>query len=118
MKSLIKVTTEYSLLESMIKIDELMSFCKENNISACGICDNNLFGVIEFYEKCLKNNIKPLIGLEVKVTNLKLYLYAKNYSGYQNLIKLNTIAQQREISLFDLDNFSDNLILIIPYISI
>ena len=118
MKSLIKVTTEYSLLESMIKIDELMSFCKENNISACGICDNNLFGVIEFYEKCLKNNIKPLIGLEVKVTNLKLYLYAKNYSGYQNLIKLNTIAQQREISLFDLDNFSDNLILIIPYNSI
>lgn len=118
MKSLIKVTTEYSLLESMIKIDELMSFCKENNISACGICDNNLFGVIEFYEKCLKNNIKPLIGLEIKVTNLKLYLYAKNYSGYQNLIKLNTIAQQREISLFDLDNFNDNLILIIPYSSI
>lgn len=118
MKSLIKVTTEYSLLESMIKIDELMSFCKENNISACGICDNNLFGVIEFYEKCLKNNIKPLIGLEIKVTNLKLYLYAKNYNGYQNLIKLNTIAQQREISLFDLDNFSDNLILIIPYSSI
>ena len=118
MKSLIKVTTEYSLLESMIKIDELMSFCKENNISACGICDNNLFGVIEFYEKCLKNNIKPLIGLEIKVTNLKLYLYAKNYNGYQNLIKLNTIAQQREISLFDLDNFSDNLILIIPYNSI
>lgn len=118
MKSLIKVTTEYSLLESMIKIDELMSFCKENNILACGMCDNNLFGVIEFYEKCLKNNIKPLIGLEIKVTNLKLYLYAKNYNGYQNLIKLNTIAQQREISLFDLDNFSDNLILIIPYSSI
>ena len=118
MKSLIKVTTEYSLLESMIKIDELMSFCKENNISACGMCDNNLFGVIEFYEKCLKNNIKPLIGLEIKVTNLKLYLYAKNYSGYQNLIKLNTIAQQREISLFDLENLSDNLILIIPYNSI
>ena len=118
MKSLIKVTTEYSLLESMIKIDKLMSFCKENNISACGMCDNNLFGVIEFYEKCLKNNIKPLIGLEIKVTNLKLYLYAKNYSGYQNLIKLNTIAQQREISLFDLENLSDNLILIIPYSSI
>lgn len=118
MKSLIKVTTEYSLLESMIKIDELMSFCKENNISACGMCDNNLFGVIEFYEKCLKNNIKPLIGLEIEVTNLKLYLYAKNYNGYQNLIKLNTITQQREISLFDLDNFSDNLILIIPYSSI
>ena len=75
MKSLIKVTTEYSLLESMIKIDELMSFCKENNISACGMCDNNLFGLIEFYEKCLKNNIKPLIGLEIKVTNLKLYLF-------------------------------------------
>ena len=118
MKSLIKVTTEYSLLESLIKIDELMSFCKENNISACGMCDNNLFGAIEFYEKCLKNNIKPLIGLEIKVTNLKLYLYAKNYNGYQNLIKLNTIAQQREISLFDLENLSDNLILIIPYSSI
>ena len=46
MKSLIKVTTEYSLLESMIKIDELMSFCKENNISEITLkCDKKEIGI-------------------------------------------------------------------------
>lgn len=118
MHSLIKVTTDYSLLNSMIKIDELISFCNKNNITVCGICDNNLFGVIEFYDKCIKNNIKPLIGLEIKLMKLPIYLYAKNYEGYQNLLKINTIIQNREVSLFDLENYKYNVIPVLPYKSI
>ena len=83
----LKVTTEYSLLNSLIKIDDLITFLLEENISACGVVDNNLSYVYEFYLKCKKNNIKPIIGLEIILDNKKIYLYAKNYDGYKNLLK-------------------------------
>ena len=80
------IKTEYSLLDSMIKVDDLISFAKENNIKTLSICDTNLCGVMEFYKACKKNNIKPIIGLDMK----KFRLFAKNYDGYLNLIKINS----------------------------
>ena len=109
------VMSDHSLLKSMIKIDKLISFLKANNISSCGICDDNMFGVIEFYNKCKKNNIKPVLGLEVIIDNQSIYLYARNYSGYQNLLKLNTIKQQRELNITDLEKYSTNIICVLPY---
>ena len=61
----LKVTTDYSLLNSLIKIKDLINFCVTNNIKSCAICDTNLFGCIEFYKTCKQNNIKPIIGLEI-----------------------------------------------------
>ena len=54
----LKVTTDYTLLKSLIKIPDLISFLREKNITACGICDENLYGVLDFYFSCKKNNIK------------------------------------------------------------
>ena len=51
---LLNVTTEYSLLKSLIKVDDLISFLHANNYNSCAICDDNLYGVIEFYIKCKK----------------------------------------------------------------
>ncbi|MFR5857470.1 MAG: PHP domain-containing protein, partial [Bacilli bacterium] len=87
----LKITTDYSILKSLIKIDDLITFLNEKKISSCGICDENLYGSFEFYNKCLKNNIKPIIGLSIKLNNNFLYLYAINYQGYKNLLKINTI---------------------------
>ena len=115
MKSLLKVTTDYSLLSSMIKIEDLVLYAKENDITACGICDSNLFGVLNFYNSCKNNNIKPLIGLDITFLNNHIYLYAKNYDGYQNLLKLNTIIQQRNIALLDLEMHASNIIAVIPF---
>ncbi len=113
----LKVTTDYSLLKSLIKVKDLINFCLQNKIKSCGICDTNLFGAVEFYETCINNNIKPLIGLEITINSEKIYLYAKNYLGYKNLLKINSIICEREISIVELQNYSDNLILIIPFIS-
>lgn len=118
MDAILKVTTDYSLLNSIIKIDDLILYCKNNNITVCGLCDSNLFGVMNFYNKCLTNEIKPLIGLDIKLTNLHIYLYAKNYSGYQNLLQLNTLVQKRNIALLDLELYADNIIAILPFKSI
>ena len=51
----LKVTTDYTLLKSLIKIPDLISFLREKNITACGICDENLYGVLDFYFSCKKN---------------------------------------------------------------
>jgi DNA polymerase-3 subunit alpha len=111
----LKVTTDYSLLKSTIKIDSLISFLLENNINACAICDEYLYGVMEFYNKCLKNNIKPIIGLEIKISNKNIYLYAMNYQGYQNMLKLNTIKSSRDLNFVDLEINSHNILAIVPY---
>ena len=114
----LKVTTDYTLLKSLIKIKDLIDFCVSKNILSCGICDTNLFGSIEFYKLAKKNNIKPIIGLEVNIDNYKIYLYAKDYNGYSNLLKINTIVNDRNITIEDLCKFKSNILCILPYKSI
>mgnify|MGYP000332010100 CR=1 FL=1 len=57
MYSPLYIKTEYSLLSSLIKIDNLIEKCKTCNINSLAICDDNLFGTMEFIKKCNKNNI-------------------------------------------------------------
>ena len=42
------VKTVYSFMTSLITIDELISFAKENNYQTLTICDDNMYGVMEF----------------------------------------------------------------------
>ena len=107
------IKTEYSLLESMITIDSLISFAKENNLKSLTITDNNMYGAMEFYTKCVKNDIKPIIGLEIKIDNKLIVLYAKDSVGYKNLVKLSSI--DRILTIDDLKEYSKSLILIVPY---
>lgn len=109
------ITTDYSLLESMITIPKLLLFLLKYHIPVCGICDKNLFGVMEFYNTMKENNIKPLIGLHVTCDETPLYLYAKNYEGYQSLLKINTKIKEN-ISLDYLQTFAHTIQVIIPYI--
>ena len=51
------IKTDNSLLSSLINIDELIKYALKNNISSLSITDNNMYGVIEFYNKCIINNI-------------------------------------------------------------
>lgn len=111
----LKVTTDYSLLKSLIKVPDLITFLCDNNIKACGICDENLYGVLDFYESCKKASIKPIIGFHITLNEKDLYLYAKNYEGYKNLIKINTIKETRDVSQLDIEKYHDNLLFIVPF---
>ena len=82
------IKTDYEILGSLIKIPDLISFLKSNNISSVGIIDNNLSYVMESYKLCKENGIKLIPGLEIVIDDLKLYLYAKNYNGYRELCKV------------------------------
>ena len=112
----LKITTDYTLLQSLIKIPDLISFLLTQNIKVCGICDDNLGGSLEFYTACKLNNIKPVIGLHVEIDENSLYLYAKNYLGYQELIKINTCKEEETLDYNVLNN-CHNIIVILPYAS-
>ena len=100
--------TEYSMLDGAIKIPDLVHILKENSIRACAITDHGtMAGAIDFYIQMTNAGLKPIIGSEFYVAPGKrtdkttkrgedhyyhLVLLAKNYQGYQNLVKLSSIS--------------------------
>lgn len=99
--------TQFSLLDGLTKIPELVTFAKETGMEAVAMTDHGtLSGAIEFYKECRAQDIKPIIGIETYVAARKhtdkdpakdknryhLVLLAMNNVGYQNLMKLSTIA--------------------------
>lgn len=108
------IKTNNSLLTSLIKIDELVSYALNNNINTLTITDNNMYGVMDFYNACISNNIKPVIGIELTL-NSPFVLYCKTNKGYQNIIKLITI---KDVAIDDLKKYSEDLICIVPYDSL
>ena len=109
------IKTDNSLQESLIKINDLIKFATDNHIDALTITDNNMYGVMDFYKACLANHIKPIIGLELSVDSNKIVLYALNYDGYKNLIKLNTIQSEGTLDIKILEKYSSDLVCIVPY---
>jgi len=107
--------SNYSLLSSLLKIDDIIKYATNNHLNSIAITDNNMFGTMEFIKKCEKVNIKPIIGLEIKIDNNIIVLFAKNYIGYRSLIKLSTIQSERKIIKEDLITYRKDLIAVIPF---
>ena len=99
------VHTEYSLLDGASRIADLASRAKELGMDSIAITDHGcMYGVIDFYNACRKQGIKPIIGMEAYVAknsrfdknsardHSHLILLCKNETGYKNLMKLSSIA--------------------------
>ena len=104
------VHTQYSILDGAAEIGALIKKTKELGMNAIAITDHgNMFGVLEFYNTCMKNGVKPILGCEMYVSPTSrfikdgvhfsghhLILLAKNETGYKNLIKLDSLAFAKE----------------------
>jgi DNA polymerase-3 subunit alpha len=98
------VHTEYSLLDGMCRIPQLIARTKELGMDSLAITDHGaMYGVIDFYVAAREAGVKPIIGCEVYVaaadfrsreparrTPHHLTLLAKNEKGYHNLLQLVT----------------------------
>lgn len=100
--------TQYSILDASNKIDNYIQRLKDLGMSAGAITDHgNMYGAIEFYQKAMKADIKPIIGCEMYVATgsrfdkssqkgdtryYHLVLLCENMTGYKNLIKLVSIG--------------------------
>ncbi len=92
----LKIVSDYSLLKSLISLPKFIPYMKNKGITSLGICDDNLYGVMEFYNLCRENQIKPIIGLKVPFFDISISLYAKNYQGYLNLLQIHTCKEKKE----------------------
>lgn len=99
--------TQFSLLDGLTKIPELVEFVAEEGMGAVGMTDHGtLSGTLEFYKAAKEKGVKPIIGIETYVAargykdkdpskdknRYHLVLLAMNEVGYQNLMKLSTLA--------------------------
>ncbi|MBQ1827452.1 MAG: DNA polymerase III subunit alpha, partial [Erysipelotrichaceae bacterium] len=111
----------YSLLESILTIEKMVSFACENGYKAIGLCDRNvMYGAMKFHKLCNDRGIKPLIGLQIEFSfnekNYPLIIYPKNDSQFQFLIALSTRLNSGEssVTLEQISAFPDDIILIVP----
>ena len=107
--------TNYTLLSSLIKIDDLIDYAVNNNISSIAITDTNMYGVMEFIKKCNNNDIKPIIGLNIVLDDYNYVVVCKDFIGYKNLMKLSTIQNERVINSEELNKYNKGLICLVPF---
>ena len=101
------VHSHYSLLNGLAKPKALVKAAKKQGFSALALTDyGSMYGAIEFYQACLENEIKPIIGFEAYIAPRKLtdkdpeqdkelyrlILLAENFEGYQNLMRMSSIG--------------------------
>lgn len=99
--------TQYSLLDGLTKVPALMTRVKEMGMEAVAMTDHGtMSGIIEFYKAAKAEGVKPIIGMEAYValrdhtdkdpTHDRQYYHltmiAMNFTGYQNLMRLSSIA--------------------------
>ena len=118
MFNMLYVKSNYSLLSSLLTIDDIIDYNVKNNRTNAVICDDNMYGTMEFIKKCNLKKIKPVIGLEVSINNYKILLYIKNYQGYLNLIKICTRVNDNTLTIEDIINYKDNLFFLVSFSSL
>ncbi len=99
--------SHYSLLNGVPKLPSLVKAAKQAGMDALALTDNgNLYGAIEFYQRCHKEGVKPILGVDLYVAPRsrfdregsldskwhRLVLLALDHEGYKNLIKLVTAS--------------------------
>ena len=118
----LRCLSSYSLSESTLKIKKLVHLAKKNNMPALAITDNNnMFGVFEFAQECINNNIQPIIGTSINLLDIQdknkisqLSFLVKNEKGYKNLIYLSSLSYLNNnteigIHIKDLEGHTDGL---------
>ncbi|WP_430811537.1 MULTISPECIES: DNA polymerase III subunit alpha [unclassified Carboxylicivirga] len=101
------VHSQYSILDGAAKTADIAAKAVADGMPAVALTDHgSMFGIKEFHVACSKAGIKPIIGVEAYVARRghlrkddktdagghHIILLAKNYKGYQNLLKMTSIA--------------------------
>ncbi len=96
----LRVHTEYSLLDSVVRVPGLIEAVAAAGMPAVALTDEcNLFAMVKFYRAALARGVKPIIGVDLLVKEAgqrdapsRLTLLCQNEAGYLNLSRLVTRA--------------------------
>ncbi|MES2161671.1 MAG: DNA polymerase III subunit alpha [Pseudomonadota bacterium] len=92
----LRVHSEYSIVDGLVRIDDLVATAAKDKQAALAVTDlSNMFGMVKFYKAARGKGIKPVVGVDVWITNddnrdkpHRLMLFAKNHMGYLQLCEL------------------------------
>ncbi len=110
--------SDYSLLQSTIKVKELVDLAASHSMPAIALTDNNnLSGSLEFSEYAIQKGVQPIIGCDIdikhKQNKKKVLLLVKNQTGYKNLLHIVYQSSKEELSLSGLNRqLTEGLILL------
>ncbi|THF63577.1 DNA polymerase III subunit alpha [Pseudothauera nasutitermitis] len=96
----LRMHTEFSVVDGIVQIDQALKAAADDGMPALGIADlGNLFGMVKFYKGARGRGIKPIVGVDVWITNdaerdkpTRVLLICKNREGYGQLCELLTRA--------------------------
>src|ERR1700733_570746 len=92
----LRLHTEYSLIDSVVRVGELMDAVRDGGMPAVALTDQcNLFAMVKFYRAALERGVQPIIGVDLLLSEAdekqgpsRLTLLCQNLAGYQNLARL------------------------------
>jgi DNA polymerase-3 subunit alpha len=96
----LRLHTEYSLIDSVVRVPELVDAVAAAGMHAVAVTDqNNLFAMVKFYKAALARGVKPIIGVDLlvreageRVQPSRLTLLCQSQVGYGNITRLVTRA--------------------------
>ena len=109
--------SEYSLVDSTVRIPALIESCRADNMPAVALTDkNNLFALVKFYRKAIAAGVKPIVGVDLSILNpddpqkpFSLVLLCQHREGYRRLSELVSRARSLIEQRFDIDKNTDQL---------
>lgn len=108
----------YSLLKSSLKIEDYVKQAKAFQMTSLALTDHtSVYGLIQFYKTCKKYDLKPILGITLTTEVCDVICLAKNNKGYQNILKLSTIAKlypDTPLPKAKLIEYQQDLIVMIP----
>lgn len=96
MKGYLYLQSEYSFLDNLISIEDLVKKSKEKGYDFIALSDPNLHAFFKLFRLAKENNLKPILGLKIDVIlqgliKSSFLVYIKNQKGYKNLLKINKL---------------------------
>src|ERR1700742_1458606 len=111
----LRLHTEYSLIDSVVRVDDLVGAVAKSGMHAVAVTDqSNLFAMVKFYKAALAKGVKPIVGVDLLVkeagersTPARITLLCQSQAGYRNATRLVSRAyldgQQRGVPTIDRD---------------
>jgi DNA polymerase III subunit alpha len=94
----LRLHTEYSLVDGIVRVPELMASVAAAGMPAVALTDqSNLFAMVKFYKEALAAGVKPLIGVDAWIREVgertppsRIVFLCQNLVGYRHLTQLVT----------------------------
>lgn len=116
MFGILYLQSSYSMLKNTIPLPSLVKEAKLGGYDFIALSDENLHGMLSLDKEAKTNEIKPVLGLKIKVqTDLDetgFLVYVKDETGYQNLLKLMLTKSEKPLTLEELVTYQKGLIFV------